>query len=79
MPRECGCPKCRQHRAQTASRSGFFVLDDPTHVLDREQFLTFHAAAERGSTEPWTAVPWKLYDPRGQLAAHNPTAGRPTT
>lgn len=77
----CECPTCRLERRQkvAAAATGFFVLDDPTHVLDRETFLTVTEALDRATVTPWTAVPWRLYDPRGQLAAHNPTAERPTT
>lgn len=56
---------------------GDFTLYDTSCVLTSEHFGEFHAAINRATHAPWTSVPWQLFDPRGQLAAHNPTAGAP--
>ena len=72
----CRCPVCRHHREQQAPR-GDFTLYDASRVLTSEHFHEFHAAIDRAVTAPWSSVPWQLFDPRGQLAAHNPTAGAP--
>ncbi len=54
-----------------------FTLYDTTRVLVSEHFAEFHRAIDRATHQPWNAVPWQLFDPRGRLAAHNPTAGAP--
>lgn len=74
-PRPCPCPQCTHQRTQ--ERDGNFTLYDTTRVLVSEHFAEFHRAIDRATHQPWNAVPWQLFDPRGRLAAHNPTAGAP--